>query len=1553
MADLVRGVFATGVPFGAKAWAAFIGNQAQHGFSTETFFDWTLGPIRDSDDKIVAVFNIASEVTDQILLDRRMVTLSSLATKAARGISVDGVCHAMTGATEGSLDVPWMAIYVREEQADKQDMDFADQLAGQGTSRSLGRHQSSRQPFKLVATSFDKGLVHHPYTDGDKLEDAAPDEDEDGNPLSYTRSSREGEDRFEPGTSTRILPAWLPSLPSRVKLNGTLRERRESLSSSSVESTLLGSGSTPSTMSGEWSSQGSTPLQAADWPFEDLSSESPHLIISTPSDTSPWSETIMITVATLSPTTGRRHVLGVVVAGLNEHRKLDDAYLAFFQSIIKRFETALINGRAREEDRKASDALKRLNYDRVQFFQNTAHELRTPLTLMLGPLEELVKAHTAAIATPSADIGALANAIQPAPSPVQTLSRLSLISRNARRLLKLVNSILRFSSIEAGKLDTRFERQTSFGMVTRHLAECFEPLAAQSGVALRLEHGLSSTSEDETAFDKATVDGLKEDVFIDLDLWEQIIFNTLSNAFKNTWKGAVTVSLREQAEDGIDGFRLDVADTGVGIAAHQLKSIFERFYRADNSEARVAEGTGIGLSLVRELVRLHGGNISATSELGVGTTFTVWIPRGLNHLPHDRVFATPDPGHPEAEVLRRLNGDGLPTTREAGDRWNAKARGVERAAVLEQMDNWISASTMSLPLGQPSPSDPPPPLKLHPLSSRASQVTSGGGSPTPLAAPAGLAEGSYFPEVPPSMSPVQENNEMADELLLPGFKKRKIAVSASDSSRRSSAKHSSSRGRTSSAQWFSKAQSSLAADADGSHIVIEPAATENIRPGVGRILSGLPQLDPSDRPTVLIVDDNQDMRFWISSILQVDYNIVEARNGREALDVLANLTPDLVLSDVNMPLVNGLSLVKQIRSSTRIGQIPVILLSARSGQDDAIEGLDAGAADYLTKPFNVRDLTARVRVHIRLNRLRLQTQEVETELVRQQSRTEAKNNLLGLVSHELRTPLQTISGAAELLSHAPGVPQDLVGAISSGAETLRGRIDQLIDVAQVGSNKFRLTMETFELDAILTATLARHTPAAARKGLNMFSIVGRAPAYVTTDRERLLQVMDVLLANAVKFTAAGEIVLRVWVENGEGDELEVAGPEEGFLCFAVADSGAGIPAELAASIFQPFSLADSSSTRAHGGAGLGLTLALRIVELAGGQLGVESTLGQGSEFRCRWPMQMQLMSPTHDHSSLLSPVAVVVSSSEAFGQSIACTAAAFGWETRDAVDTIAAAHELLTNHSGSKPLVFFVDEAIVQHEPQPTKDFLDRLAIVRTPALADSNEPGTRSYAVIATTGNHNFDDFVFHGRVTPPFYRTHVRAVVGDILAHRLRPMLFSPASSNGDSSAAGGASRMSDDSDATSKDPFPHGRLLVAEDNKVNAKLLIRQLKLLGFAADEAEHGLKVIDLIRAEHNTPLPSPDGARAGPGLASPSPYCGILMDLDMPVMDGFEATRQLRGIGGRYRDLPVLAVSANGSMDIRERVAAAGMDDFLSKPVSVAQLTALLQRNGLITAGHL
>lgn len=270
-----------------------------------------------------------------------------------------------------------------------------------------------------------------------------------------------------------------------------------------------------------------------------------------------------------------------------------------------------------------------------------------------------------------------------------------------------------------------------------------------------------------------------------------------------------------------------------------------------------------------------------------------------------------------------------------------------------------------------------------------------------------------------------------------------------------------------------------------------------------------------------------------------------------------------------MPLLDGISLVRQIRSSPRLSQIPVILLSARSSAEDSVQGLDTGASDYILKPFKTEDLLARVRVHIRLNRLRLQTAEYELELVQQQAKTEAKNGLLSLVSHELRTPLSTIFSAASLLRNEGLGSQDLVDAITSGADILRGRVDQLLDVAKIDSSSFKLAMSPFDLDSVIVASVLAHTPEANRKGVSIFSIVS-LPSTIVSDRERLAQVLDVLLSNATKFTESGEIILRAWVEDESGkiedESFQGVDEEAAFCCFSVSDSGPGISEELSAKV---------------------------------------------------------------------------------------------------------------------------------------------------------------------------------------------------------------------------------------------------------------------------------------------------------------------------------------------------------------------------------------------------
>ena len=480
---------------------------------------------------------------------------------------------------------------------------------------------------------------------------------------------------------------------------------------------------------------------------------------------------------------GQELPYGFLVAGVSARRALDDAYLNFYELLRGAFNTAIGNVLAYEQEQKRAAALAEIDKAKTAFFSNVSHEFRTPLTLILGPLED-----------------ALADTVD-ALSPRQR-ERIDLTNRNALRLLKLVNSLLDFSRIEAGRVQARFA-PVDLAQLTANLASVFEAAMDKAGLSYSVQ-----------------VEALSEPVFVDLDMWEKVVFNLLSNAFKFTLHGGVTVQLVQTA----GGARLTVRDTGAGIPASELPRVFDRFHRVEGVQGRSYEGTGIGLALIQELVRLHGGAIAADSELGAGTVFTVDIPFGSGHLPPQY-------------VVQRSDGS-------TGDRMGS--------AFVEEALRWL-------------PDD---------------------------AAPAAVPSVPSVPGVPgmPSVAAAP----------------RAVAAAA------------------------------------------------------------------VPRPRILIADDNQDMRGYVRSLLERDYTVETCADGQAALEAVRRNAPDLLLSDVMMPRLDGFALLKTIRAEDAIRHVPVILLSARAGEEARIEGLEAGADDYLVKPFSANELLARVRSHIELARERQQ-----------------------------------------------------------------------------------------------------------------------------------------------------------------------------------------------------------------------------------------------------------------------------------------------------------------------------------------------------------------------------------------------------------------------------------------------------------------------------------------------------------------------------------------------------------------------------------------------------
>ena len=280
---------------------------------------------------------------------------------------------------------------------------------------------------------------------------------------------------------------------------------------------------------------------------------------------------------------GEDYPVAILLAGMNPYRKYDDLYSHFVFTLKDHIAIAINNVMSYEQERKKAEALAEIDKAKTVFFSNISHEFRTPLTLMLGPLHDAM--------------------LDPKTIPANH-GRLEIVHRNALRMQRLVNNLLDFSRIEAGRIKAEYE-PVNLSAFTIDLASSFRSLIEKEGIQF--------------VVDCPTI---TSNVWVDKDLWEKIVLNLLSNAFKFTWKGQILVRIVE-----VSGWaKLFIKDTGIGIPANEQGRIFERFHRVQNVNGRTIEGTGIGLALVSELVKLHDGSITVESKEGTGTTFVVSIP---------------------------------------------------------------------------------------------------------------------------------------------------------------------------------------------------------------------------------------------------------------------------------------------------------------------------------------------------------------------------------------------------------------------------------------------------------------------------------------------------------------------------------------------------------------------------------------------------------------------------------------------------------------------------------------------------------------------------------------------------------------------------------------------------------------------------------------------------------------------------------------------------------------------------------------------------------------
>ena len=752
----------------------------------------------------------------------------------------------------------------------------------------------------------------------------------------------------------------------------------------------------------------------------------------------PWNEPVHSALAMPIASSGQTAPLGVLVAGISPNRALDEDYRSFYELLAAQVSILVRNAQAYEEERQRAEALAELDRAKTTFFSNISHEFRTPLTLMLGPAE-----------------AALADTTVPLP-PVQR-DRIEMLHRNGLRLLKLVNTLLDFSRIQAGRIQACYE-PTDLADLTRNLASVFRSAIEQAGLRLVVD-----------------CPPLPEPVYVDREMWEKIVLNLLSNAFKFTFAGEIAVRLSAKA----DYAELEIGDTGTGIPADQLPHLFERFYRVAGTQGRTYEGSGIGLALVQELVKQHGGQVSVDSTLGQGSTFTLKIPFGFAHLPLEHVNASSR---------------------------NSLSTAIRASSYVEEALRWLPTS----------------PEK---------QQTELGLLPTQ--------------EQPPNES-------------------------------------------------------------------IEPAIEQNWR--------------------ILFVDDNADMRDYVQQLLAPHYQVEVAANGIEALACAQAQLPDLILSDVMMPGLDGFGLLAALRADAATCAVPIILLSARSGQEATVEGLEAGADDYLIKPFSAPELLARVRTHLELVRMRRETIATQERWVAEQAArvvaeqaqaiaetaqreaetaNQLKDEFLATVSHELRTPLNAILGWAELLRQGNLEATRTTRALETIVRNARAQnrlIEDILDVSRIVTGKLELVLEPVEVVPTLVSVLENVRLTARSKDIELTSRVEPLAGLVWGDAGRLEQVFANLLDNALKFTRSGGQV-QVQLERN-GDRVVIT----------ICDTGVGIAPELLPYIFDRFRQGDGSTTRTYGGLGLGLAIVRHLVEAMHGKIIAQSAgVGQGATFTITLP----------------------------------------------------------------------------------------------------------------------------------------------------------------------------------------------------------------------------------------------------------------------------------------------------------------------------------------------